>query len=175
MDFILNNWLLFLALLIVLGLLAMNMARDKLLGFRELKPNEMVQLMNRDEPALLDTRSEEEYGKGHILGARNIPHDQLPDRLGELEEWRGRKVVVYCRTGQRAAVAAGQLKKAGFEAVYKLNGGVLAWQGAGLPLVTGGAEESSATQDTHDDDAPALPEPDRESTTASAEKRTTGA
>ncbi len=175
MDFILNNWLLFLALLIVLGLLAMNMARDKLLGFREIKPNEMVQLMNRDEPAILDTRSAEEYEKGHILGARNIPHDQLPDRIGELEAWRGRKVVAYCRTGQRAAVAAAQLKKAGFEAVYKLNGGVLAWQGAGLPLVSGSADTSPAAPDTDDEDAPALPGPDRESTAASAEKRADGA
>lgn len=144
-EFILNHWLLFLALLIVLGLLAMNMARDRLLGFKELKPAEMVQLMNRDDPVLLDTRSAEEYRQGHILGAVNIPHDQVQDRLDELAQWRERKILVYCRTGQRAAVAAAQLKKAGFGAVYKLNGGVLAWQNANLPLTTGPAPE-------HDDD-----------------------
>ncbi len=132
--FILNHWLLFLALLVVLSFLLMNAARSRLLGFQELKAAEAVQMMNHDEPLLLDTRSTEEFAQGHILGALNIPHDQLPERLGELESCCARKIIVYCRTGQRSAVAAAQLKKAGFEAVYKLNGGVLAWQGASLPL-----------------------------------------
>ncbi len=139
-SFILEHWLLFLALLIIVGLLFMNAARSRLLGFAEIKTADVVRMMNHDEPVLVDTRSAEEFAGGHILGALNIPHDQLADRLDELEPYRGRKLIVYCRTGQRAAVAAAQLRKAGFESIHKMDGGILAWQSAGLPLVKGDAD-----------------------------------
>ncbi len=142
-SFILNHWLLFLALLVVFSLLLMNTARSRLLGFQELNATEAVQMMNHDEPLLLDTRSADEFTQGHILGALNIPQDRLPERLGELDTWRARKIIVYCRTGQRSAVAAAQLKKAGFEHVHKLKGGILAWQGAGLPLTEAAATDAA--------------------------------
>ncbi len=145
LDFMLNHWLLTLALLMVLGLLVMNTARNRLLGFREVGTTEAVQLMNHDAPLILDVRGADEFAQGHILGALNIPHDQLENRLAELEPHRGDKILLYCRTGQRAAVAAALLRKSGFEAVFKLNGGLLAWQGAGLPLTRD--EETDTPQD----------------------------
>ncbi|MFQ5488283.1 MAG: rhodanese-like domain-containing protein, partial [Gammaproteobacteria bacterium] len=87
-SFIFNHWLLFLALLAVFSLLLMSTARSRLLGFQEIKTTEAVQMMNHDEPLLLDTRSADEFAQGHILGALNISHDQLPERLGELDGWR---------------------------------------------------------------------------------------
>ncbi len=155
-SFILDHWLLFLALAIVLGLLIMNLARERLLGFREIKPQEMLQMMNRDDPVVVDTRSAEEYASGHVLGARNIPHDRFADRLGELEPYRERKIIVYCRTGQRASTAASQLVKAGFPAVFKLNGGMLAWTDAGLPVTR---EANKPTPEAAQSDAPAQIQP----------------
>ncbi len=143
-TFIMENWPLFLALVFIIILLLMNSARGRLLGFEEIKTTEAVQMMNRDEPAVLDTRTPEEYAEGHILNALNIPHDEIEARLAELEPYKSDRVIVYCRTGQRSAKAASVLVKNGFTSVYKMNGGMLAWQGANLPTVSTAPENEEA-------------------------------
>jgi len=62
---------------------------------------------------LLDVRTAEEFNAGHIPGARNIPVQELGNRMGELTKWHS--VVVYCRSGARSATAKGMLTKAGHE------------------------------------------------------------
>ncbi|HFQ91381.1 MAG TPA: rhodanese-like domain-containing protein [Chromatiales bacterium] len=146
-TFILENWPLFLALVFIIILLLMNSARGRLLGFNEIKTAEAVQIMSRDDPVVIDTRSPEEFSQGHILNALNIPHDQMEARLGELEPHKQDKVIVYCRTGQRSAKAASILAKNGFTGVYKMNGGMLAWQGANLPVVTSPSEDGDTERE----------------------------
>lgn len=133
-EFMMNNWLLFLALVVILGLLIMTTVRGRLLGFKELKPAEVVQLMNRDEPLLLDVREVGEYQGGHIQGAVHIPEAELEGRVSEVEDWREKPVLIICRSGQRSAKAASALKRQGFTQLYKLDGGMMAWQSANLPL-----------------------------------------
>jgi rhodanese-related sulfurtransferase len=58
----------------------------------------------------------------------------LATRIGELDKSKNRTVVVVCQTGARSDKAAKQLAAAGFEDVWSLDGGVAAWQAAGLPL-----------------------------------------
>ena len=92
-----------------------------------------------DQGALLiDVRTAEEFAAGHITGAINIPWqetDKLMDAIGpDLQ----RQVVVYCRSGNRSTVYCNKLRKQGFESVYNLKGGVLAWQRAELPLTKTG-------------------------------------
>ncbi|MBI5450291.1 MAG: rhodanese-like domain-containing protein [Gammaproteobacteria bacterium] len=135
--FLLNHWLLFLALVIVLTLIVMNTARFSLLGFKELQPADAVRLMNDRDVLVLDVREQDEFSSGHIIHARHVPVAQLTERVSELDAFRQQPVVVYCRTGQRAARAAALLKKQGFSEIYKLNGGIMSWQGAGLPLEKG--------------------------------------
>jgi rhodanese-related sulfurtransferase len=89
-----------------------------------------AQLARGDAPQLLDVRTPEEFAAGHLPGAVLIPHDALALRLDELD--RGRPVVVYCRTGRRAAIAEDLLRQRGFE-VSQLPCSWLAWQAAGLP------------------------------------------
>lgn len=146
-TFIMENWPLFLALVFIIILLLMNSARGRLLGFEEIKTTGAVQMMNRDEPVILDTRTPEEYAEGHILNALNIPHDQIEERLEELAPYKQDKIIVYCRTGQRSAKAASVLVKNGFSAVYKMNGGMLSWQGANLPVVSTPPDEGEAQLD----------------------------
>lgn len=74
---------------------------------------------------LIDVRTPEEFASGHIDGAVNIPIDELPARIGELEPSED-PVVIYCRSGRRSAIAATALVDAGFEAVYDL-GPMSAW------------------------------------------------
>ena len=86
---------------------------------------------------LVDVREGWEWAAGRVAGARHVPLDQLPRRAGELP--RDRKVVVVCRSGNRSAHATRVLRGTGVDAV-NLDGGLQAWWGAGLPLVTGGRE-----------------------------------
>ncbi|TWI03046.1 rhodanese-related sulfurtransferase [Luteimonas cucumeris] len=84
-------------------------------------------------PLVLDVRSEQEFADGHVPQAVLIPHDQLQDRLGELDPARG--IVVYCRTGRRSAIAEEVLVRNGFR-VRELEGNWLGWQASGLPVET---------------------------------------
>ena len=95
---------------------------------------EAVQLINRRDAVVLDVRDTGEYNAGHIANARHIPEGQVAERLRELEKFKSRPIVVSDRTGMRAAVVTGLLRKSGFNEAVALRGGVAAWQQASLPL-----------------------------------------
>ena len=98
-------------------------------------PQELVQMMDANEDILiLDVRTAEEYAVGHIAGSVNIPHREISYRLGELEEYRNKPVVVYCVVGGRAGLAEGTLREAGFTNLLDLTGHMTAWDSLGLPV-----------------------------------------
>lgn len=135
-PFIVENWLLFVALIVILALLFVNLAKSRLLGVREVRADEAVRLMNHEEAVIVDTRPEEEFAKGHIIGAVNVPFATLADRLAELKSSYGtRPVIVCCEHGRQSGQAGAALKKNGFARILGLSGGLAAWRSAGLPLV----------------------------------------
>lgn len=83
---------------------------------------------------ILDVRTPEEYASGHVPGAVNVPYDQLPARLPELEARRGDPAVVYCEKGPRASKAIVSLESAGFVSVRALAGHMAGWRASGLPV-----------------------------------------
>jgi rhodanese-related sulfurtransferase len=93
-----------------------------------------TQMINQQNALVLDIRQDNEYVGGHIINATHIPLSHLKDRLGELEKHKNKPVIAVCRSGHRSSGACVTLKKAGFESVYNLSGGVLAWESANLPL-----------------------------------------
>ena len=95
---------------------------------------EAVQLINRRDAVVLDVRDTGEFNSGHIAHARHIPEGQVADRIKELEKFKARPIVVSDKTGMRAAVVTGLLRKNGFNEAVALRGGVAAWQQASLPL-----------------------------------------
>jgi rhodanese-related sulfurtransferase len=95
---------------------------------------EAVQLINRRDAVVLDVRDTGEYSAGHIANARHIPENQVAERIKELEKFKSRPIVVSDRTGTRAPVVTGLLRKSGFNEAVALRGGVAAWQQASLPL-----------------------------------------
>lgn len=107
---------------------------NRLLGIKEVDHIAAMQLINHKNALILDVRQESEYAAGHVLNSKLIPVGKLKDRIGELEKYRERPIVVVCRSGQRSASACGLLGKQGFAQVYNLNGGIIAWQKASLPL-----------------------------------------
>ena len=135
-TFILNHWELFLALVIILTLLASTGVSQKLLGFKEVQPQELTHMINRQDAMVLDVREDKEFGEGHIVNAVHVPLSVLEARLKALDKFKGRPIVTTCQTGDRSARAAALLRKHGFEPVYKLAGGLVAWRGAKLPLST---------------------------------------
>lgn len=76
---------------------------------------------------LIDVREPQEYERGHILGARNIPVTQLKQRLIELR--KDRPVYLYCQGRARASRAAHLLHKNGYEDINQLKGGFRKWTG----------------------------------------------
>ena len=98
-------------------------------------PAAVLELLDHpDAPAILDVRSAKEFDEGHIPGAILVPYDELPRRIAELEPYRERGLVVYCRTGRRAGIAEDALARAGFERVWDLEGHMVEWRRQGLPL-----------------------------------------
>ncbi|WP_164218042.1 rhodanese-like domain-containing protein [Virgibacillus sp. YIM 98842] len=76
---------------------------------------------------LIDVREPQEFDKGHILGARNIPVTQMKQRLVELR--KDKPVFLYCQRGSRSARAAQLLRKKGYEDISTLKGGFKGWTG----------------------------------------------
>jgi adenylyltransferase/sulfurtransferase len=97
-------------------------------GFSETAAAAVKGALDRGEDLLLlDVREPAEYETARIEGARLLPLGQLEARLSELEEWRGRRVVVHCHHGVRSARACGILQAHGFDKVENLAGGIEAW------------------------------------------------
>ncbi len=81
---------------------------------------------------LLDVREKQEWDAGHVEGAIHVPLSLLPLRIGEVPAGQ---VLVVCKVGGRSAQAVSYLSQQGYDAV-NLAGGMLAWEGAGRPMVS---------------------------------------
>nr|WP_155467892.1 rhodanese-like domain-containing protein [Duganella radicis] len=97
-------------------------------------PQDITMLINRGKATILDVRDAKEYAEGHLPDAKNIPLGELDQRLSELDKFKSRSLIVVGKSDARGSAAAAKLGKAGFADVVNLEGGVAAWQKAGLPL-----------------------------------------
>lgn len=93
-----------------------------------------TQLMNRENALVLDVRDAASYAAGHILGARNLPLADLDKRIGELDKFKSRPVIVVCEAGNSSTRAVRALKAKGFAQALNLSGGFRAWLQGGLPV-----------------------------------------
>jgi rhodanese-related sulfurtransferase len=93
-----------------------------------------LQLINHKDAVVLDVRERSEYDAGHVLNSKFIPLGKLKERMGELEKYKDRPIVVVCKSGNRSGTACFLLAKQGFTQAYNLAGGVQAWQKSQLPL-----------------------------------------
>lgn len=89
-----------------------------------------LRLVRREDITVLDVRSAKDYAGelGHIDQSLNIPLDQLPGRLPELEQVRERPIAVICRTNRMSRQAVELLRHAGFRRVQLVADGMLAWR-----------------------------------------------
>jgi len=133
-SFVTHNWMMIIALVVILVMLFFNLFGSRLRGYIPVGPADSVNLINHENAVVLDVRENNEYHSGHILNSIHIPQSSLAKRITELEKYKSRPIIVGCRSGHRSGHACGLLKKRGFENVYNLSGGVMAWQNAKLPL-----------------------------------------
>lgn len=86
---------------------------------------------------VLDVREDDEWAAGHVEGALHVPMSDFVVRFGEVTEALadGRRAYVMCRVGGRSAQVTQYLVQQGIDAV-NIDGGMLAWDGAGRPMVT---------------------------------------
>jgi rhodanese-related sulfurtransferase len=98
-----------------------------------LDPQAMVQLMNRDKAVVIDVCEPDEFARGHVIGAKNLPLGQLEDKLAQVVKNKSAQVIMVCQVGARSARAAATARKLGFENVQSLSGGLRAWTAASMP------------------------------------------
>lgn len=108
-------------------------------GFRGIRPAELTGLVNRDNALVVDLRPAADFEKGHIPGAKNVQPSQFDPEHKSLAAAKSLPIVLVCKNGQASADAARRLRKAGFERVHVLDGGIGAWQQADMPLAKGRA------------------------------------
>lgn len=128
-----NIWLVLLALTSGI-MLFWSFFGNRIRGIKEIDHIAAMQLINHKNALVLDVREQNEYVTGHVLNSKHIPLGKLMGRIGELNKYRERPIVIVCRSGQRSASACAFLGKQGFGQTYNLNGGINAWQKASLPL-----------------------------------------
>ena len=130
MNFLLDNWM----------LITVALASGAALLFpvlssgNGLNPQDMVQLMNREKATVIDVCEPDEFARGHVIGAKNLPLGQLEDKLAQMVKNKSSHVIMVCQVGARSARAAATARKLGFENVQSLAGGLKAWQAASMPV-----------------------------------------
>ncbi len=106
-----------------------------LADFERLNVSEAYELL-KNEPknvVLLDVRTQEEYAHdGKVKGSVLIPLGDLEKNLSKIEKSKEKKILVYCRSGNRSIAASRILKKHGFNP-YNVDDGILEWKKQGLP------------------------------------------
>ncbi|WP_456383581.1 rhodanese-like domain-containing protein [Persephonella sp.] len=117
-------------------LLAVVLFTGKVFAYTDVSAEEFKKLMKEKNVIVLDVRTPEEYEKdGHIKGANLIPVQLF--RYIYLAGFRDKKVLVYCRSGNRSVTASQMLEQMGIKNVYNLKGGILEWKSKNLPVEYG--------------------------------------
>nr|WP_300093653.1 rhodanese-like domain-containing protein [Sedimentibacter sp.] len=105
-------------------------SEDKSMNYKaeyvKISPEEAKEIMESEEAIVLDVRTKEEFGQGHIDGAVLLPVDEISSKAEEVLKDKNAKILVYCRSGNRSAAAARTLLGMGYENVYDF-GGIIDW------------------------------------------------
>jgi len=130
LEFIANNIILFIAL-VVLVVLIFNLETKSLFGkVQKLSCDELTKLLNNSKITLIDLRTAEEFNSGHIVTAKNLS-------LEDIEKFNIKNdnpFVAYARTDSDALKAALKFSKLGIQKVFYLEGGIQSWIENNMPL-----------------------------------------
>ena len=133
LEFLTQQWILTLALLVVVVMLIMHEARK---SGPSVSPQQAINLINSENGVFLDLRDSADYKQGHIVDAMHIPATKLAARMAELDKYKDKPIVLVCKMGQQSSAAGKQLKAGGFNQVYKMTGGMMEWSNLQLPVIS---------------------------------------
>ncbi|MFK5950249.1 MAG: rhodanese-like domain-containing protein [Methylococcales bacterium] len=104
-------------------------------GVKELDVNTLQSYFDEGKKIrLLDVRGIAEMAQGMIPNAEKLPLHTLPARLNEISA--DELTILYCRSGARSAQGVGYMAQQGFDNVYNLRGGIIAWAQNGMPVMS---------------------------------------
>jgi rhodanese-related sulfurtransferase len=132
MDFVINNWMLIAVAAASGGMLLWPVVQGGTAG--GLSPNNAVLLINREKAVVVDVSEADEFAAGHVVGARNVPLNDLEKRLPEVVKNKAVPLLLVCATGGRASRALATAKKLGYDKAQVMAGGLKAWKDANLPV-----------------------------------------
>ncbi len=108
-----------------------------LADFENISPKEAYQLIKKDKKdvVIIDVRTPSELkADGKIPNSILIPLGNLGEGIDKIKKYKDKKVIVYCRSGNRSTSASRFLTSIGFKEVYNLQGGIIKWKKEGLPV-----------------------------------------
>ena len=131
-DFVINHYILVSVFVFLLVAFIINEGKQ---GGAAITTTNLVNLVNREGAVLVDIRDTKEYSAGHIAGAVSMPVSSIDARIGELEAYKDKPVVLVCKMGQHASASGRKFKDQGFVNVRRLSGGMAEWTANSLPVV----------------------------------------
>lgn len=133
MKFFIDNWMLIAIALASGGMLLWPLISSGMTA-GSLSANGAVQLINREKAVVIDVSEAGEFAAGHVGGAKNLPLDQLEEKLPATVKNKALPLILVCSSGARANRALAVAKKLGYEQAQCLAGGLKSWKEAKLPL-----------------------------------------
>lgn len=131
-DFVIANWMLFLIAIGSGAMLLWPMLQGA--GKGALSAQGAVQMINRERAVVVDVREPDEFATGHAAGSRNVPLNQLEEKLASTVKNKSLPLLLMCATGARAQRAVAIARKLGYEQAQAVAGGLKSWKEANLPV-----------------------------------------
>jgi rhodanese-related sulfurtransferase len=127
-EFILNHYILALALVVVTYLLIQELFDSALKKFGFVSPLLAVTKMNNGNTVVIDVREHDEFNKGHIESAVNLPLSKIKEQISSFDAYKNNQVLIVCQDGTRSATTGKIVTKAGHKDVFVITGGMQSWQ-----------------------------------------------
>lgn len=134
-QFIINHWVLWSLLVIMLILIYINELLTQKKRAKELSPQAAVNLINHDNATVIDLRDADTFSKGHIIDAVRVSAEDFNQQ--RMAKYKEKPIILVCAKGLQSAPLATKLKQEGFTQPMVLAGGMAAWQAADLPMIKG--------------------------------------
>jgi len=99
----------------------------------DIKTIDQQSVLTAEDLVIVDVRTPEEFAKGHVPGAINVPVAEFADNLHMFAD-KNQNIVTYCRSGRRAMQALEVLQANGYTDLHHLEGDIREWEAAELPL-----------------------------------------
>jgi len=135
-EFATNHPLLVGGFVVVVVLLIATELLRRFRGVKELSPAMAVSWINDPNAVVIDVSPVADFNRGHIVNARNLTPSRLSKPDAEIIKLKDRKLLVVCKTGPTAVVAANNLRKLGATDVAVLKGGMAQWRNDQFPVTT---------------------------------------